>query len=760
MNRHHPIEVNSEGRILAWEPHPLSAWFAEQGVPELVAEPRVVDPQVQERTILQWTVDGNGVTWTADGWDGVEIQPSGGFSSAVPAVGVSLMQRPPSGELRWTDHPGLDGIEITPVSGNGARGVTVRMTAPAGVPRRRIAMVGVPVLGGVSLRLEQSDLNPAVSGHIRVCAFENRGTQDERRYRRATHPVELEQTCLLPLPQGFEGIVAAYDGPSQRPRLLECRPVFGDTHVGARPGPEDWMAIEAALGRKTGLFASWPRFTRSRLSGLCRTLSRRAGVDALHLGRMARLHPTGIFRLAVAAECGLQVSAWDPRIPELLDEGDLCDALASLWPDLPAAVTAVAGGGTPDGAVPGELAWVIGHADLPHVTDAAGWAAGAGPDGLETALALVPHRDRAQALTAEIHPSSSEFAELVDLLEDIEAAPTAVEFPHAAVAGLDELAGRVAAYEDVEVLPTEEPPFTAAAYARWDEARQRLVVWRRLAAEIVQICSFAGPGNGGMGSVAAQAEPALADLATWSADLAQPPPVCIGADPQDVEHLEDLTRRAIEGAHAEPESWGRDQVVAWIARVVVPHAEAWCGRRKLIERAHRLGPAHEPLAEALGLPGDWWTATARHEAPLRAFLALMDEIEGCLSRWQGYGKGRLAADAEELAHILATPGHAAIEAAHRQAVELFRKLGAQTALEPPAQPPARPTRTTIDGFRAWWTELLELDRIQGDLLQRHDRHMGLIETARRYGLNIQLDADGWISPGDLDRQMATGPGKE
>jgi hypothetical protein len=169
--------------------------------------------------------------------------------------------------------------------------------------------------------------------------------------------------------------------------------------------------------------------------------------------------------------------------------------------------------------------------------------------------------------------------------------------------------------------------------------------------------------------------------------------------------IEAVVARVKEAAVAYP-AWG--YTVAQIRR----HAGL---ARRLSELAgwERMTPDPEVL-KRIG-PRELRLLGLAFELDLNLDLDLDRERRETAQTWRG-GVARLVPGGDVEA-LLATPGHPAIEQAHRKCLDLAKRLEREDAL--PGPPLTAPPNPTLEAFRQWWQQLealfATLGRLQEDL---------------------------------------------
>ncbi|HVR99884.1 MAG TPA: hypothetical protein VMW27_24885 [Thermoanaerobaculia bacterium] len=695
------IDQSVSGEVLEWRPHLLSREMKHLGFAHLAFEPVPLSTDEARHRLLAATVGPDGIRWLWGGFTRLRLElcMDHGFPlfSDQPVSWLST----PRTELRWADLPPCDALELTPFDAAGSAGATLRVSRPPGEPwipfrfryvaERKPAVRLTPRSGIPVERLDRLE-------RLEGVALQQEGHDRFRRVRQVT----LDRSGgLVPVPDGFAGLVAVVGIASGRRRLLDCVDVYELDERG-RPAPDsaEWAAARRETGSCGAIDQAWPARTQRLLDAIFQAATE-VGISSRQV--MVQ-NIRGLHRLLALRACRLAVAPEAlTDVVDLAREASLDDLLRRLAPQLFPLL-----GRSTDSDV---RLWLTAHAGHPHLEAVADWAGVLEQRALARACELIGHRLTLQQLAARVRPDCNEGREIDALLEEIEPYPRTGWRP-------SDLDGRLESLQRRIEESRKEPPIDRRKHAEWLERNRKSQSWRT---GVEAALTFCERGEWPTGS--APELPDLAVLLRRARNLGLPAETPEAASGSDGDRLAARVEEARRHRDWEPSSRERDEILSRLSATVLPNAARWSALHRLLFQAREEARRWPALAGELGLAG----APADLGEEARRALLLIELIEGSQQAARSYAAD-LQVDAVELREVLATPKHPALGSVYQECRNLTARLGDDAALPP--VPPLVPAAPTREAFRDWWQTVADLYALRAALRLRADDLETHLEFAR------------------------------
>jgi hypothetical protein len=695
------VELNREGQALRWQTHLLSDVMLALGLDKLAAEP-VLCPEA-ELAAARFEAEGaggRGIRWAWGGWSRVEVRLCEADGGQPPIT----RRRGESSLLEWLLLPFCDAVELTPFDAGGAAGPTVRIERPVTVAGEEIDFHAD--FDKVVVRLRNYNRSADVYAELRTLTM-----NQELKPKGGARTFALGNRVELRVPEEWLlGYVVVVRRRRRRKYLLDYRPYrVGASGVLPRQHDDRERSMvrreiegpPAARSPQTDVrggdwLARWPERSRERLTYLQGAAAEQSLADAAEFTPL--MTPTGLFRAIVLTHCGFAWPLPAAQAVAELDGGTFEQALARMFPELPAVLAML---NSPDAK-----RWALAHANEPRLDEVVRWVGHQGVDALERALLLVELRAEVARLGERLRAESPESRAVADLLADIERATRHGASPGDLRARLEAVRRRVAEADAAPVDPEGREPALKEHHAEWLARRERMSRWRRLLAQVVDHCETGQ-------WILPQSEPDPAGLERRLRAIESP--VARPLRNRDTPRGEDV-RLSVKGllddlAH-EARASLRGAADACLRQVVLPHAALWLLLHEEIARAESAAAEFRWLAEGVG-----FVTRGRLDERVRSaqnLLLLVEAAEEFARGWDVESEElrRLSRDRPALVKILLTPNHRWVEDARQRCRELYDYLSPTElagAVSPPGQWPSPPPSVSRQTLQGWWEVLRELD---------------------------------------------------
>jgi len=689
------VDQSAGGEVLEWRSHFLSREMELQGKPHLAYEPSWRDPVAVKGKLIELKAIPGGVAWSWGGWSRLKLDLHLGEGFLDLGAERQRLLSTGTREIFWQDLPPCDALELTPTDAAGAAGATMRVPRPPEQPWIHFDFhyvfehpPGLRIVPRQKAWLDRMDLSAV--GMIQL---------GHRAYRRTT-PVGMGRDGgFLPLPRGFQGIVAVYGSVGKLRRLLDCTTVFELNERGRPQNPEEWRTARELVGSGDCRARPWPRRSAELLDKI-REEALAAGVPVDEVEDLRNVR--GLHRCLVLRACPLAVEPAEKArdVRALSRDEDLRALLASLTSEQ--VVSLVDELKTPAGRL-----WVLQNAGHPDLAEIVNWAKAAGRSGLDIAKGLVGFRHALQRLTAEVRPGCPEGEEIAKLSGDVDRAVISVQRPRNLEADIGKLEEKVKASRR---RAAGVRPITVKEDADWQEEQRRSWTWRSRVDAVLTFCEsgewLATAGPEGEAVFRLDVKRRVAELADRAGAL-KPAVELPGRSPAAAEakRLVDLLSEVFEHQHWAPDLEAKDVILSRLSLLVRPDPGRWVTMHAVLREASALAKRWPALATALGVDGAMAAQAPAQRAPRAfVFVKLAEAIPEVVGKWRRSVAGAVPGGNAEA--LLATPGHPAIEQVYRECVALAERL--DRAGEIPTAPPRAPTAPTAEGFRTWWRQIGEL----------------------------------------------------
>lgn len=697
------FEQSAGGEVLEWRPHLLSPEMELKDKPYLVHEPSWRKRDSLKGKLLDVSFTPGGLTWTWGEWTRLKLDLF--ISDGFLDLG-SQRQRRLSTETRgiaWEKLPPCDALELTPSDAAGASGLTMQVQRPPNLPWIPFDFHyvseprhGIQIVPRRKAWLDRMELSAVALEQIGHGQFERKT------------PVGLRRDGgFLSLTYGFEGLIAVYGCIGKLRRLLDCTTVSELDERGRPKDPKDWELARKQVGAGACRVRPWPRRSaelqeRIREEALAAGIPRREVEDPRNL--------RGLHRFLVLRACPVAIEPPEKAkdVQALGREDDLRTLLSRLTS--PQVLTSLDTIKSSNGRL-----WVLRNANHPDLAEIVTWAGAAGLSGLERAKELVGTQRTLRRLAEEIRPETTEGREIAKLGPEIDRAPISSQ----ELAGLKDrvadLEARAKASRERKPSAADDPPITKKEYEVWKEIVRQAQQWRAWVDSVLTYCESGDwpvdPGPMSRGEIALGPLAQRARSLDAAVELPRRERAAAEAD-----RLASRLKEVFEHADREPPSGDKQAILDRLGKIVRPDPGRWTTVHQTLRDAAELAKRRPRLAEEVGAAGPGAPAGLGERARRALlFLNLDRELRETARTWRG-GIARLVPGGDVEA-LLATPGHPAIEQAHRECLDLAKRLEREDAL--PRPPLTAPPKPTLEAFRQWWQQLealfTALGRLREDL---------------------------------------------